>query len=156
MKIRKSNEKDFKGMLEIAKKLHPMWFDKTAITKSMPIDLRIHKGYAAEEKGRIIGFITYTSDNGKAKISWIGINPRFHRKGIGSKLLKTLEVELKRIGVKNLRVETVGKCTPRYEPYERTVKFYKSMGFRLEKKSKPKTQEGYHSQMYTFKKLLSD
>ena len=122
-------------MMKIAKKLHPLWFDKNAISKSMPIDLRIHKSYVAEEGKDILGFLTYTSDSGKARISWIGVDPLFHSRGIGSKLLKKLEKELKRMGVKDLRVQTVGKCNPKYEPYEKTVKFYKTLGFKVESKS---------------------
>jgi len=84
MKIRKSAEKDFEGMTKVAKKLHPKWFDKFAIKKSMPLDLKIHKGFVAEERGKVLGFVTYTSNKGEMKISWIGVDPKFQRKGIGT------------------------------------------------------------------------
>ncbi|MDP3991013.1 MAG: hypothetical protein Q8P63_01835 [Candidatus Nealsonbacteria bacterium] len=41
MKIKRATEKDFKKMMNIAKKLHPKWFDNFAINKSMPLDLKI-------------------------------------------------------------------------------------------------------------------
>jgi len=140
MKIRKSTEKDFEGMMKIAKKLHPKWFDKFAINVSMPLDLKIHKGFVAEEKGKILGFVTYTSNEGETKISWIGVEPEFQGKGIGTKLLRKLEKELKRIGVKDLRVETVGDST-KYKPYEITRAFYRKMGFRVEKVRKIRSKD---------------
>jgi len=47
MKIRQSTEKDFRKMTSVAKKLHPKWFDNFAISKSIPLDLKIHKGFVA-------------------------------------------------------------------------------------------------------------
>lgn len=118
MKIRESKNGDFKDMMEIARKLHPKWFDKFATNVSMPIDLKIHKGFVAEDKGKLIGFITYFSEEGQVKISWIGVHPKFQRKNIGSKLLKALEEKLKRYDVKELRVKTVA-ATTKYGPYDR-------------------------------------
>ena len=132
MKIREFNKKDFNGIMKISKLLHPTWFDKVAINFSMPIDLRIHKGYVIEDKRKIIGFVTYTSNEGKAEISWIGVHPKIHRKGMGSKLIKKLEANLKKIGVKELRVGTVAESVE-YEPYARTRAFYKKIGFSVEK-----------------------
>ena len=140
MKIRESIQNDFKDMMKIAKKLHPTWFDKVAINESMPTDLRLHKGYVAEERGKVLGFITFTSDEGKVKISWIAVDPRIHRFGIGSKLLKTLEEKLKKIGVKELRVGTVAESV-KYEPYERTRAFYKKMGFKVENIKKIRSKD---------------
>lgn len=140
MKIRESLEKDFNGMMKIAKRLHPAWFDKVAINESMPIDLRIHKGYVAEENRKIIGFVTYMSDEGKAELGWIGVDPKLHRCGVGSKLFKKMEEKLKKIGVKELRVGTVAESV-KYEPYEKTRAFYKKMGFKVEKIEKRKGKD---------------
>lgn len=140
MKIRESREKDFKGMMKISKKLHPAWFDKVAINESMPTDLKLHKGLVAEERGKILGFVTYTSDEGKVKISWIAVDPKIHRTGIGSKLFKTLEEKLKKTGVKEIRVGTVAGSV-KYEPYERARAFYKKMGFKVENVKKIKSKD---------------
>ncbi|MDI6806761.1 MAG: GNAT family N-acetyltransferase [Candidatus Aenigmarchaeota archaeon] len=154
MKIRKSTEKDFAGMMEVAKRLYPTWFDKTAINESMPVDLKIHKGYIAEEDGKIVGFITYTSDKGKIEISWIGIDPNYQRRGIGSKLLKRLESGLRQIGVKELRVKTVAESTI-YKPYDQTRAFYRKMGFEVEKVEKVWSKDtGKEFDLATFVKKL--
>jgi len=154
MKIRKSTEKDFKGMMRVAKKLHPKWFNNFAINKSMPLDLKIHKCFVVEEKSKILGFATYTSNEGETKISWIGVDPKFHRKGIGTRLLKRLEKELKKSGIKELRVETVAKSI-KYKPYEITRTFYEKIGFKVEKVRKTKDKDtGKEFDLATFVKKL--
>lgn len=140
VKIRKSAVNDIDGMMKVAGSLHPLWFDKVAINESMPIDLNVQKGYVAEDKGTIIGFVTYTSDNGNVKISWLGILPEYQRRGIGARLLKVVEKELGKIGVKKIRVETVAE-SEKYEPYERTRAFYIKMGFKVEKVEKAASKD---------------
>jgi len=140
MKIRKSTEKDFTKIMIVVKKLHPKWFDSFATSKSIPSDLRIHGGFVAEDKGRIIGFLTFTSDEGNARISWMGVDPKFHGKNVGTSLLKALEKKLKKNGFKELRVETLAESTE-YEPYEKTRLFYKKRGFEVEKIRKIKSKD---------------
>ena len=133
--IRESAKNGFDGMMNVARSLHPAWFDRVAINESMPIDLNVQKGYVAEDKSAIIGFVTYVSDNRNAKISWLGILPDYQRQGIGSRLLEAVEKELRKTGVKKLRVGTVAE-SEKYEPYERTRAFYRKMGFKVEKVEK--------------------
>jgi Acetyltransferases len=140
MKIRKSTEKDFKEIMVVVKKLNPKWFDNFAVSKSIPSDLKIHKGFVAEDKGKIVGFLSYTSDEGKARISWMGVDPELHGKNIGTSLLEALEKELKNIGLKELRVETLAESTE-YEPYEKTRAFYKKMEFKVEKIKKVESKD---------------
>ncbi|MCX6724453.1 MAG: GNAT family N-acetyltransferase [Candidatus Staskawiczbacteria bacterium] len=140
MKIRKATKKDFKNIMAVVKKLHPKWFDNFATSTSIPFDLKIHSGFVAEDKGKIIGFLTFTSDEGKARISWMGVKPKFHGKSTGTSLLKALEKELKNIGLKELRVETLSELTE-YEPYEKTRLFYKKMGFKVESTKKIKSKD---------------
>lgn len=70
----------------------------------------------------------------------MGINPEFQKKGIGTKLIKKLEKELKKIGVKELRVDTLAESI-KYKPYESTRAFYKKMGFKVEKVTKRKSKD---------------
>ncbi len=155
MRLRKAIEKDFDKIMGVAKKLHPKWFDKFAISKSIPLDLKIHKGFVVEEKGKIYGFITYTSKEGAVDISWLGVDPKLHRKKIGTKLINFLEKELKKIGVKELRVETLAESVE-YEPYERTRIFYKKIGFQLKdiKKIKSKDTGEWLDMAILVKKLI--
>ncbi len=154
MKIREATESDFKKMMNIAKELHPKWFDNFAINETLPLDLRIHKGFVAEEKGKIFGFVTYTSKEGFAELSWIGVVSKFHNKGIGAKLVKALEKKLKRIGVKELRVETVAKST-KYAPYKATRLFYKKLGFKVKGVRKVKNKDtGEKFDMATLNKKI--
>ena len=142
MKIRKAAEKNYFEMMKIARKLHPKWFDRVAIKISIPLDLKLHRGFVAEENNKVIGFVTYTSipDEGQVKLSWIGVDPKFQGKGIGTKLIKKLENELVGIGVKQLWVGTVAESTV-YEPYEKTRAFYKKVGFRVTKVKKIKSKD---------------
>ncbi len=139
MRIRESTEKDFRKIISIIKKLHPKWFDSFALNKSIPSDLKIQRGFVAEDREKIIGFLTFSSNEGEAIISWMGVEPKFQGKTVGTKLLKALEIKLRKFGLKELRVETLAESIE-YEPYERTRLFYKKMGFKPEKIRKIKSK----------------
>jgi ribosomal protein S18 acetylase RimI-like enzyme len=153
MRIRGFRHNDLNGVKKITKELHPKWFDKKAL-KNIPIDVRLHKCIVVEDKGIIIGFISFYSQKDEARIGWIGVKPDLRRKGIGTKLLAKVEKELKIIGAKAMRVETVGETNPQYKPYKETVKFYQTCGFEVEKKLKPGEEKGYKYRMYVLKKVL--
>ncbi len=140
MKVRKFKEKDFGGIMDIVKQLNPKWFDNVAVNKSIPTDLIIQKGFVAQENDKIIGFLIFTSDEGKVKISWMGVEPRSQGKSVGTKLIEFLEKKLKSIGLKELRVETLAESIA-YEPYEKTRLFYKKRGFEVEKVRKIKSED---------------
>lgn len=137
MKIRKLTEKDFKKVMNVIKKLHGKWFTNGAIKKEIPIDIKINKGFIAEENNRVLGFLTYTSYEGKVELGWFGVDPKLHRKGVGTALFKKVEKEIKKTGTSELRVDTLSE-KEKYKPYERTRAFYQKMGFRLEKTKKRK------------------
>ena len=71
-------------------------------------------------------------------------------------LLKKVESELIRFGYKDIRVETVGECTPVYKPYAATLEFYKSMGFKIEKRGRLRNDMGYKWRYSTLKKTLAN
>lgn len=96
----------------------------------------------------------HTTVDDKADIKWIGVEPGSQRKGIGSELYAVVEDELRRAGVREVRVETVAELTE-YEPYERTRAFYEKMGFHVENVKRTRSEEtGEEFHMATYLKVL--
>ncbi len=125
--IRTYNPSDFDQLIKIAKAL-PEWFTENGINH-MHIDLRFQQGFVALYDSEIVGFLSFFTVEGEGQIGWMGIFPKFHRQGIGRMLVNHLISELKNVGVKTLRVYTLGDSVE-YEPYERTRAFYRGIGFK--------------------------
>ncbi len=130
MQIRLISTEDFESVLQIAKRLRE-WFTDSGI-KQMSSDLKVQVGHVAAIDENIVGFIIYSSSADSAKIEWLGVDPSYHRRGVGTALLKKLEKELKNKGIKTIRVETLGESVE-YQPYEQTRAFYRKNGFIDEK-----------------------
>lgn len=83
---------------------------------------------AAWEQGRPVGFICL-KETGKAtlEIAVMGVLKEFHRQGIGSQLFQRAKEIATEKGYSFLQVKTVqmGK----YESYDKTNRFYLSLGF---------------------------
>jgi len=154
MQIREFERTDLKAIKDIVQSLHPDWFDKNAL-RNIPVDVQFQKTLIAEDKGNVIGFVSYFTKDGEATIGWIGLNKEKRGKKYGTQLIERMEMDLTDKGVSIVRVETVGETTPLYKPYEETVKFYKKLGFEVDKKSEEKEEQGFKFRMYTFKKALS-
>ena len=138
MNIREMREEDFTTIIEIAKQLRITdgktgWFNEDSIKNLIPIDINLQKGFIAEEDGKTIGFVTFTSCNGKPRIGWIGVDPSYHRKGIGKKLIEQVCNVLQKIGARELYVETPSKEEGMGNSYEGTYLFYEAVGFKLVK-----------------------
>ena len=88
-------------------------------------------------------------------IGWLGVDYKLRGEGIGKLLLEKVESKLIKFGYKDLRVETVGECSPVYKPYAETLKFYKSMGFEVEKRGRLRNNLGFKWRFSTLKKILS-
>lgn len=154
MNIRSSAREDFEGIMNVAKTLHPGWFDHVAIDESIPRDIKLHPGFVAERSDGIVGFILYSLEEERAQIKWIGVRLELHRQGIGTRLHRAMEDTLKEAGIMEIRVETVAEETE-YKPYERTRAFYEKMGFQVEKIERTRskdTDEEFH--MATYMKRL--
>ena len=64
-----------------------------------------------------------------AELYLIAVEPRMHRRGIGSALVRTAERDLTADGVEYFHVKTLGPSYPSPE-YELTRRFYEALGFR--------------------------
>ena len=113
----------------IARALHPTWFTKRAL-EDIAHAVQTQNGYVAVDDGRCVGFGTYmpTSNPKTAELTWIGVHPDLHRRGVGRRLVNALERELAGKGYEWLEVSTVAE-TEDYEPYARTRSFYHAVGF---------------------------
>ena len=151
-------KKDYKAILGLAEKLKATddktgWFTEEARKKLIPLDLNLQQGYVAEEDKKIIGFITYFSDDGHAQIGWLGVDPELHGRGTGTALMKKLEQTLRKMGFTELLVETAAKEQSIGTSYESTHKFYSDMGFKRYR-IKKKEDTGYRCDMDVLKKAI--
>jgi ribosomal protein S18 acetylase RimI-like enzyme len=151
--VRKFNVSDLRSIKRISKELHPEWFTEEAL-ENIPRDIQFARCFVVEKKGKIVGFISVHSHNGKPMIGWLGVDLKLRGAGIGRLMLEKVEKELMKFGYKDLRVETVGECNPVYKPYAATLKFYKSAGFEIEKRGRLRNDLGYRWRYSTLRKKL--
>lgn len=151
--VRKFKTSDLAAIERISKALHPEWFTEEAL-QNIPRDIQFARCFVIEKNGKTVGFISVHSHDGNPMIGWLGVAPKLRGEGIGKLLVEKVESELLKFGYKHIRVETVGECTPVYEPYAETLKFYESMGFEVEKKGRLRNDLGYKWRYSTLKKKL--
>lgn len=151
--VRRFKVSDIKSIKRIIKDLHPEWFTEEAL-ENIPRDIQFARCFVIEKNRIIVGFISVHSHDGNPMIGWLGVDPKLKREGIGKLLLEKVESELIKFGYKDLRVETVGECTPVYKPYAATLEFYKSMGFKIEKRGRLRNNMGYKWRYSTLRKML--
>jgi ribosomal protein S18 acetylase RimI-like enzyme len=151
--VRRFRPSDLNSIKRISKSLHPEWFTEEAL-ENIPRDIQFGRCFVVEKDGKIVGFISVHSHSGKPMIGWLGVAPDARGEGIGKLMLEKVESELAKLGYKDLRVETVGECTPVYEPYAETLKFYQSAGFEIEKPGRLRSDMGYKWRYSTLRKKL--
>ena len=136
MKIKSLNQSDSKEISNIAKTLRG-WFTPSGRRNIMRA-CKTQKGFVAYDE-KIVGFILYRKWKSMAEITWMGILPNYQNKGIGTKLIKSVEDELKANAINKIKVATLSPTT-KYKLYEKTRKFYRKIGFkkyRIDKKFYP-------------------
>ncbi len=115
-----------RACLEIARSL-PEWFNDAGL-KAMERDLKWETTFIAVEKDQVLGFITVKPINDKAlEILWMAVRREFRRRGIGTELLRFLEMWAVERGFEVLVVKTSGDLS--YKPYDETRRFYERRGF---------------------------
>lgn len=81
------------------------------------------------EQQRAVGFLTIREHfSHSAEIHCMAVMPTWHRKGIGRTLVKHAQSDCLTRNIQFLQVKTLGPSRP-CEPYDRTRRFYQSMGF---------------------------
>lgn len=133
IKISQMTREDYQGILDVADAL-PEWFDIDARKRAIPIDLCFQDGYVAKEEGTIVGFITLFVSEGRVNIGWMGVDPAYHRRGIGGDLISAAESFCKDNGIQELATYTLGDSVD-YEPYQATRAFYSKHGFQIYQRS---------------------
>jgi predicted N-acetyltransferase YhbS len=129
MIIRETTRDDYAGVVQIAESL-PEWFDQTARSHSIPIDIQHQGGFVAIQDGHVVGFVTLFVADGRLQIGWLGVGMGFQRKGIGKALLRRAEERALELGLAEVATYTLGDSVD-YPPYEQTRMFYFQNGFEV-------------------------
>lgn len=84
--------------------------------------------FAAEEDGRAVGFLCLKeTGSSTVELAVMGVRKEFHRRGIGRELFRTAKKYAVEAGYAFMQVKTVKMGC--YEDYDRTNRFYQSLGF---------------------------
>ncbi|MFW5912549.1 MAG: GNAT family N-acetyltransferase [Candidatus Hadarchaeota archaeon] len=147
MRIRSIEKSDHSRVISLTEELSE-WFTERARRVEIPLDLRVHRGFLAEESGEILGFLILDSYLGDARIGWIGVRPEYRRGGIGRRLVEMAEREFRATEAEYLKVETVARGDAKGSPYEETLKFYEAVGFDVEEVEKDGWDDGSDKAIY--------
>ncbi|MCD6290577.1 MAG: GNAT family N-acetyltransferase [Anaerolineae bacterium] len=81
--------------------------------------------YVYKSEGRSVGVAALEVEGEeRGRIHWVYILPEYQRRGIGTALVRYVEQKAKEIGLKRLRLLTVGQA-------DWAVSFYKKLGYAL-------------------------
>jgi GNAT superfamily N-acetyltransferase len=108
----------------------PEWFGQSESNLKYAAQSERLPGYVAWLDGKPKGLLLYKRHSPiSGEIHWLGVDPRWHRCGIGRALVEAACDAAHSDGVRFLFVCTLHPSVD-YEPYERTRHFYEAMGFR--------------------------
>ena len=125
--VRDMAEGDHVGILLLARTLDK-WFNAQGLS-DIGRDLTLHAGFVATRGDRIIAFATWSPVDGEiAGLSWMGVEEREQRSGIGTALLSAVVRAARDAGFRVLEVGTVADSVD-YPPYAETRRFYRARGF---------------------------
>ena len=101
-KIRPASSDDIESIVEIENSTNLMPWTKAQFISSMEVG---HYSTVLEHAETIIGFAIYSPIIPESHLLNIAIDPAYHRKGLGDKLLKQVILQNKAIGVKVITLE---------------------------------------------------
>ena len=108
----------------------PDWFglpESTARYIRESRDMPFWADISSEREAR--GFIALRETSPyTGEVYVMGVLPQYHRRGVGRALFLALRDEARRRGYEFLQVKTVREGS--YPQYDRTIAFYRSLGFR--------------------------
>jgi GNAT superfamily N-acetyltransferase len=108
----------------------PEWFAKSESNLKYAAQSERLPGYVAWLDGEPKGLLLYKRHSAvSGEVYWLGVDPRWHRCGIGGALVEAASGAAQSEGVSFLFVSTLHPSVD-YEPYDRTRHFYEAMGFR--------------------------
>jgi ribosomal protein S18 acetylase RimI-like enzyme len=120
-----------RGILENLTARLPQWFAQSEANRHFAEQAKILESWVARIDGRACGLLLIKRHSlVSAEIYWLGIDPDYHRQGVGRALIGAAEGQLRQEKIKFLFVMTLHPEDP-YEPYRRTQLFYERMGFEL-------------------------
>jgi GNAT superfamily N-acetyltransferase len=107
----------------------PDWFGQPKSNAKYAMQAEVLDGYVAESEGVCRGLLLLKYHGSlSAEVYWMGVDPAFHRAGMGRALMKAAIERASTRGVRCLFVATLHPADP-CERYQRTRQFYEAMGF---------------------------
>jgi GNAT superfamily N-acetyltransferase len=107
----------------------PQWFGSPTSNSKYATLAEILDGYVAESAGARRGLLLLKYHSPiSAEVYWMGINPAYHRQGMGRALMGAVINDACARGVRYLFVATLHPDV-QYEPFLRTRRFYEAVGF---------------------------
>ena len=104
------------------------WFEVTETREGYIHDSGEWVFFAAEENGLPVGFLCLKeTGSSTAELAVMGVKKEYHRRGIGRALFQAAREYAVRTGYDFMQVKTVQMGY--YEDYDRTNRFYQSLGF---------------------------
>jgi GNAT superfamily N-acetyltransferase len=107
----------------------PQWFGSPTSNAKYTTLAVILDGYVAESDGARCGLLLLKYHSPiSAEVYWVGIDPAYHRQGLGRVLMGAAINDARARGVRYLFVATLHPDV-QYEPFLRTRRFYEGVGF---------------------------
>ncbi len=124
-----SNENEKSKICEQILRSLPKWFGIESAIISYIKDVQSMKTLVAKDGAQVVGFLSLNKHNPKtAEIHVMGVLEKYHRQSVGKSLVEKAEVYLAAEKFEFLTVKTLSESRTN-EEYDRTRKFYLTMGF---------------------------